>query len=233
MRVLAVGAHPDDVENQCAGTLAKCAQRGDDVVIAVVADGGCGSSTLSRVEISAVRKSEAQASADMIGAELIWLGVPDGSVFENEGSRRQFIDLVRQARPDFMIVHDPNDYNPDHVCAGRLATDASLMVTARNVVTDYPPAERIPSVFYMDTFAGIGFSPEVYVDTTDTFEVKRKMLLCHESQKLWMQHLLGMSITEGMEIVSRFRGLQCGVRYAEGFRQLTMYPRATTERLLP
>lgn len=233
MRVLAVGAHPDDIEMQCAGTLAKCVKRGDEVFIAVVTDGGCGSPTLSRKEIAKVRFQEAKKSAGIIGAKLIWLNYVDGLFFEKEEYRNRFIDLIREVRPDFMIVHSPNDYHSDHVYAGKMAADVSLLVTAPSVKTKFPPAEKMPCVYYMDTISGIEFIPEIYVDITETFPAKKKMLLCHQSQDLWMKDQYGMSIAESLEITARYRGLQCGVKYAEGFRQLRTYPRANTERLLP
>ncbi len=77
-RILAVGAHPDDIELQCAGTLAKFAARGDQVFMAISTNGELGSAKLSKAEIARVREREARASAGVIGAELIWLGYPDG-----------------------------------------------------------------------------------------------------------------------------------------------------------
>ncbi|MFH0797053.1 MAG: PIG-L family deacetylase [Candidatus Omnitrophota bacterium] len=233
MRVLAVGAHPDDIEMQCAGTLARCAQRGDEVYIAIVTEGGCGSPTLSREEIARVRLEEAGKSAAIIGAKLLWMNFRDGFFFEKEEHRNQFIDLVREVKPDFMIVHASNDYHSDHVYAGKMAADVSLLSTASSVKTKFPPAEKMPCVYYMDTVLGIDFNPEIYVDITETFKIKRKMLLCHQSQDLWMRDQYGDSITEMMETVAKYRGLQCGVKYAEGFKQMRAYPRANTTRLLP
>lgn len=85
----------------------------------------------------------------------------------------------------------------------------------------------------MDHCFGIDFNPEIYVDITQTFDVKMEMLACHRSQASWLTNHFGMAMQDDVEVFSRFRGLQCGVRYAEGFRQLRIYPRATTERLLP
>ncbi len=233
MRILAVGAHPDDIEMQCAGTLALCAKRGDEVCIAIVTDGGCGSPTLSRKEIAKVRLAEAKESAKIIGAKLIWMNYVDGLFFEKEEYRNRFIDLIREVKPDFMLVHSPNDYHSDHIYSGKMAADVSLLVTAPSVKTKLPPADRMPYVYYMDTTSGIDFIPEIYVDITETFPAKKKMLLCHQSQDLWMKDQYGMSIAESMEVAARYRGIQCGVKYAEGFRQLRAYPRANTRRLLP
>jgi len=233
MRVLAIGAHPDDIEMQCAGTLALCTKRGDQVFIAIVTDGGCGSPTLSRQAIAKMRFKEAKRSAKIISAKLIWMNFTDGYFFENEEHRNRFVDLIREVKPDFMIIHSPNDYHSDHIYAGKMASDVSLLVTAPSIKTNLPPTEKMPCVYYMDTTAGIEFIPEIYVDITETVQTKKKMLLCHRSQDLWMKDQYGMSITESMEVTARYRGLQCGVKYAEGFRQLRTYPRANTKRLLP
>lgn len=233
MRILAVGAHPDDIEMQCAGTLALCRKRGDEIYLAVVTDGGCGSPTLSRKEIAKVRFQEAKKSAKIIGAKLTWMNYVDGLFFEKEEYRNRFVDLIREVKPDFMIVHSPNDYHSDHIYAGKMAADVSLLVTAPSVKTKLPPTKKMPYVYYMDTVSGIEFIPEIYVDITETFQTKKKMLLCHQSQDLWMQDQYGISITESMEVSARYRGIQCGVKYAEGFRQLRAYPRANTKRLLP
>src|SRR5262245_51661138 len=107
MRVLAVGAHPDDIEFLCAGTLAKYAQRGDKVTMAISTNGEVGSSTLSNDEIAKVREQEARASAAIIGAELVWLGYRDEFLYDNEETRLRYIDLVRECRPDVIITHDP------------------------------------------------------------------------------------------------------------------------------
>ena len=81
MRVLAVGAHPDDLELLCGGTLAKYAQLGHHVTMAVATNGEVGSMTLTKEEIAAVRKAEAAAAAAVIGADFVWMGYPDEFLF--------------------------------------------------------------------------------------------------------------------------------------------------------
>jgi LmbE family N-acetylglucosaminyl deacetylase len=120
MKVLAVGAHPDDLEFLSAGTLAKYKRLGHEVAIAIATNGEVGSSTLPKAEIAALRRAEAAASAAVIGAEFHWLGYPDEFLFNNAETRLRFIDLVRAVRPDLVICHDPeNDYHPDHTTSGR------------------------------------------------------------------------------------------------------------------
>src|SRR5690625_1599587 len=103
MHILAIGAHPDDVELQCGGTLAKYAQRGDHVTIAIATNGNVGSPTLSKDEIAAVRKAEAKRSAEVIGADLIWMDFPDEWLFNDPTTRLRFIDAIREARADVIF----------------------------------------------------------------------------------------------------------------------------------
>ena len=233
MRVLAVGAHPDDLEILCGGTLAKYAKRGDEVHMAVSTNGEVGSPDLPNDEIARIREEEARKSADIIGAEFHWLGYRDEFLFENETVRLRYIDLVRETRPDLVITHDPqNDYHPDHLNTGQILWNTRMMTTVPNIKTDNPPCEKIPELYYMDTVAGINFSPEYYVDISDTIDEKRKMLSAHESQGKWLEDQYDMTYIQFMETCSAFRGVQAGVGFAEGFRRSVTFPRSI-ENLLP
>jgi LmbE family N-acetylglucosaminyl deacetylase len=232
--VLAFGAHPDDLEFQIGGTLAKYAARGHRVTMAVVTNGDVGSSTLPMEEIAAIRHQEALNSAAVIGADLIWVGYHDEFFFHNEESRRRLIDVMRQARPDVVLCHWPEDYHPDHSLSGQAVRDARIMTAVPNIKTDHPPLAVIPKLFFYDTLAGINFTPEVYVDISNQFELKRQMLAAHESQNGWIKDIFeGASISGMMEIQAKFRGFQAGVRYAEAFRAAETWPRAADFNLLP
>jgi len=109
MRVLAIGAHPDDVEFQIGGTLAKYSKRGDEVYIAVATNGNIGSFRMSKEEIAKVRRGEAQNAADLIGAHLIWMDFDDEFLMDSRESRLKFIDAVRVAKPDVVFAHEPHN----------------------------------------------------------------------------------------------------------------------------
>ena len=226
MKVLAIGAHPDDIEFLCAGTLAKYKRLGHEVAMAVATNGEVGSSTLSKPEIAAVRRAEAEASAAVIGAQFHWLGYPDEFLFNDAGTRLRFIDLVRQVRPDLVLCHDPeNDYHPDHRTSGQIVWDIHVMVTVPNIVTDHPPCAKIPEIIYMDTTGGVNFIPNRYVDISSDIDRKRVMLGCHKSQEQWMIDMYEVPPVPMMESFSRMRGFQCGCAYGEGFRVPPMWPR--------
>lgn len=226
MRILAVGAHPDDIEFQCAGTLAKYRRLGHQVGLAVATNGEVGSATLSKAEIAAVREKEARSSAAVLGAEFYWLGYPDEFLFNNAESRLKFIDLVRAARPDLIICPNPvADYHPDHTTVGQILWDIHVMVTVPNIVTDHPPAGVIPEIVYMDTISGVNFIPDKFVDISDDLETKKKMLACHKSQDAWMVNQYGVTCVAMMESFARNRGFQCGCKFAEAFRVPPIWPR--------
>ena len=233
MRILAVGAHPDDIELQCAGTLARCVQRGDQVTVAVSTDGGAGTITVSSEEMARIREAEARASAKILGAEFIWMGYRDEFLYESEQVRLRYIDLVRQTRPDVIFTHDPQvDYHPDHLTTGQLIWNIRVMAAAVTIKTQHPTFDKIPDLYFMDTLAGIQFHPDDFVDISSTIDIKRKMLAQHESQLEFMKSRYGMTMIEFMEICSSFRGLQAGVRFAECFRRSVTYP-ANFRRVLP
>ncbi len=233
MRVLAVGAHPDDLEILCAGTLAKYASRGDSVIMAVATNGDLGSTKLSTTETAALREKEARAAAELIAAELVWMGYPDAFLFSREDTRRDFIDLLRRSRPDVILTHDPNDYHADHRTVAQLLMDVRMLAAVPKIETAHPPAAGVPEIFFMDTIAGVGFQPEVYVDVSATFATKQQMLAKHESQALWLKEQYGISFQELIELSARYRGLQSGCRYAEGFRHWRVWPGRPAAGLLP
>lgn len=233
MRILAVGAHPDDIELQCAGTLAKYAARGDKVFMAISTNGELGSAKVSKEEIAEIRHREALASAAVIGAELIWLGYPDGFLSDTPETRMRYIDLIRQTRPDVIITHDPvNDYHPDHNLTGLILWNVRVNAAAVNIKTDLPPWDTVPEYFFMDTLTGQHFEPQTYVDISETIDSKRAMLGKYVSQVEFMKQRYNMTLVEFMEICSSFRGLQANVRYAECFRRSMTFP-ATYSNLLP
>jgi LmbE family N-acetylglucosaminyl deacetylase len=114
MRVLAVGAHPDDIEILCAGTLAACKARGDEIFMAVATDGRMGHKEILPPELAQVRRKEQEAAAKILGAELVMLGFRDEYVFDNEAARNVVMDLYRRVKPDFILTHWNGCYHPDH-----------------------------------------------------------------------------------------------------------------------
>jgi len=236
MKVLAVGANPDDVECLCAGTLAVCAKRGDAVAISLLTNGDKGSLELSPAEMAAIRRKEAEAAAAVLGADLYPMDLPDGEVEVSLALRRSLVEIIRQVQPDLVLTHHPLDYMSDHIGASQLVADASFWAAVGGFAGNPGNAAAhrcIPPIYYMDTVAGIGFVPEEYVDITDVFDLKVEMLSKHQSQLKYMKERDGLDLLDHMKTSAKYRGYQCGVPYAEGFIRSKIYPSMSPKRLLP
>jgi LmbE family N-acetylglucosaminyl deacetylase len=226
MNILFFGAHPDDLEILCGGTIAECVARGHIVWMATATNGNVGSPTLTNAEIAAVRKAEGEAAAKCLGAAgFIWMDENDEFLFDDERTRLKFIESVRQAKADVIITHNPKDYHPDHVACSKLASDARILSAVRLIKTTYAHLPKSPELFYMDSIAGLRFEPEYFVDITARYELKQKALMCHDSQNLWLKSIFNTDLTHYVDAQSAFRGLQAGVRYAEAFIQPAYWPK--------
>lgn len=240
MNILAIGAHPDDIETMCAGTLAKYAAQGHKVYLATATSGNIGSATHTMEEIAAIRKQEAANSAAIIGAEYLCLDYDDEMFYETKEVRMAFINLVRYCKADVIFTHSLHDYNPDHMLTSKIVNDIAVMIPIAHLKTESEPYDVIPSIWMWEPAKSMGFIPTDYVDITDFYETKYKMLSCMESQKAWMAANyaeLGGDLEaffDGIRITSEFRGMQAGCKYAEGFvRALDGYRTRLTERVLP
>ncbi len=233
MRVLAVGAHPDDLELLCAGTLAKYADQGHEVIMAHLCSGNMGGLNIDPQELARTRDAEAKAAAKLINAQALGPIAGDLDLYPTEQMRIKTVDIIRQAKPDLIFTHSPDDYMPDHLISSQLVFEASFTATLPLYKTDLPAHENITPIFYTDTLTGLGFEPTDYVDISDYIETKKKMFLCHQSQFQWIEDHHKTEPTDMLETVAKFRGFQCGVAYAEGFRKLNVWGRLKTDRLLP
>ena len=133
-----------------------------------------------------------------------------------------------------LITHSPNDtYHSDHGRVSKLVLDASFHASVPKVKTDYEHHDLVPPIYYMETIASVDFQPSIYVDISDTFMTKLQMVSKHQSQLTWLKEHDNLYILDVVETIAKFRGWQCGVKYAEGFVPCLRWPRITTERLLP
>jgi N-acetylglucosamine malate deacetylase 1 len=242
MRILAIHAHPDDIEFQCAGTLALLKDRGCSIAMATMTAGDCGSAELGPEAIAEVRRCEARASADLLGAEYTCLEFNDLSICVDNDSRRRVTEIIRKARPDVVITAPPVDYMSDHEMTSRLVRDATFNASCPNYVTRQwdpaPPTDKIPHLYYVDPIEGVDWfgapiKPDFVIDITSTFELKMQMLACHDSQRAWLRKQHGMDeYLEGCRRWSSQRGRDIGVAYGEAFRQHRGHPYPHDNRLL-
>lgn len=200
--------------------------KGHTVWMAVATNGNVGHPTLGREEIASLRKSEALAASQRLGAAgFIWLDENDELLFDNERTRRKFVDAIREAQADIVVTHNPNDYHPDHITCSKLAADARILSAVRLIETAHPELAKAPELFYMDSIAGINFTPQFYVDISAFFERKMEALQCHHSQNAWLRRIFDQELLDVARIQSAFRGLQVNKPHAEAFLQPSYWPR--------
>lgn len=219
--VLALGAHPDDVDAFCGGTLAALVARGVPVHVAVATGGEGGVPGASAEDARAVRLDEARRASEIVGAASFhWLGMVDQQAAATFDGRARLADLIRRLGANLLITHAPCDYHADHRAVQELVLAMRIAACAATVGSE-PPLRSAPDLAYMDTAEGIGFEPHVWIDVSATIETKRDMLRSHESQALLGGETEMLPLIESL---TRLRGDQRGCRYAEAFRGCGTWP---------
>jgi LmbE family N-acetylglucosaminyl deacetylase len=223
--VLSMGAHPDDAEFLCAGTLALLQQEGWEVHIASLAAGDKGSAVLSRAEISRIRLGEGQAAADLLGGQFHCLDCEDIYILYDRETINRATALMRRVKPSLVITTSPSDYMVDHDVASRITQTACFTSGIKNMEVDEDPYEPVPCLYYMDPVElkdrfGQLVRPGIWVDITSVMETKAEMLCCHASQRDWLLAHHGIDeYVDAMKAGGRLRGREIEVAFAEGFRQ--------------
>lgn len=230
LRVLAVMAHPDDVEILVGGTLLRLRAAGSALGIATMTAGDCGSDvSRTKEEIARIRYAEAEAAADSIGAWYACAGLMDMEVFANAQTVRRMVELLRRFAPDVVITHSPADYMLDHEETSRIVRSATFgMAMPLYRTREVPPAEvsaATPALYYADPVEGTDafgarIYPDFYVDISDRVEEKAHLLSHHASQREWLRshHGIDEYLNRMTEWAEQY-GDECGVGHAEGLRQ--------------
>lgn len=242
--ILAIHAHPDDVEILAGGTLAFLAAAGHRIVIVTMTPGDCGSREHSAEEIAAIRRQEAARSAARIGAEYRCAEFRDLAIFSDDAARRRVVEILRQVSPDLVLTASPVDYLCDHEATSQLVRDACFAAPARNYATA-AAMQRLPAIphlYFMDPIGGVDrderpVAPDFFVNVEAEFQTKTAMLAEHASQRDWLLKHHGIDdYLLMMERWTREQGRRAGVQFAEGFRRYKGHPYPQTpllEELLP
>lgn len=185
LRLLILGAHPDDAEYHAGGLATIYRRLGHAVRIVSMTNGQAGHFERPPEQVAALRRSEAAAAGAVIGAEYVTWDIPDGELMPDLATRHRVIREIRRFEPDLVLTHRPYDYHPDHRAAGQLVQDATYLVTVPNVLRNEPPAlARDPVVAYMpDLFTKpCPLEADIVLDVTDQIDSIVRMLACHETQ---------------------------------------------------
>ena len=226
-KILAIGAHPDDVEFRCAGTLALLHEKGYEIHIATVANGDCGSTEHSLIEIARIRKGEAIESAALLGGKYYCLEEGDVAFEFDLRVRRKVTNVIREVDPFIVFTHPHEDYMADHEITSRLVREACFAAPIPNFGSagNLPHTDDIPYLYYWDAMEGIDHlgrpTPvHFYVDVAGPLDTKKQMLTCHRSQREWLmrQHGLDEYINAMVEW-GEARGKEAGFQIAEAFCQ--------------
>ena len=217
-RVLAVVAHPDDAELLCAGTLARARRDGAEIAVCVMCRGDKGQPSRQIANLATRRRREAAAASRLLNARLFWCGFADGTLTDDDRTRKKLIDVYRTFRPSLVLAHAPEDYHTDHRAASALAEAASWLAASRGQKTRWPPVDEPPALWWMDTVQMQSFEPGFYIDVSDFADLKEAMIRCHTSQLQRGEDADFAPLVDLLQVQMVARGSQCGVKAAEAFR---------------
>jgi len=222
MDVLVVVAHPDDADVFCGGTIAKHAERGDEVSIVHMTRGEYGGlRTDSQEAVGRVREQEARDSGAVLGAsEVAFLEFKDGRITYSLENRVEMVDVIREYDPDIILTHYKDDLHPDHRATSRLVTDAYYMASLPLVETDFEPCD--PDNIYYFGKPTSEFTPSMFIDIDGYLEQKVTAIKKHESQVEFLVEHGGIdaefdNLIDGLRAENLVFGKQAGARSAEGF----------------
>ncbi|HYV55767.1 MAG TPA: PIG-L family deacetylase [Chitinophagaceae bacterium] len=196
IRIIMIGAHPDDCDEDGGGTAALFAQMGYAVKFVSVTNGDAGHQALKGKELAKRRFAETQESGKRLGVTYDVLDNHDGLLMPSIEVRLEIIRKIREWNADVVIAPRPNDYHPDHRYTGVLVQDAAYMVSVPNIAPDVPALKKNPVfLYYQDHFQRPNpFRPDIAVDITSVYDKKVSGLDAHESQMYewlpWIGHYL-------------------------------------------
>lgn len=227
--VLAIGAHPDDIDFSAAGTLAAFARQGAEIHYLQLTDGGSGSEdpSVKRQTIAKIRQEEQQQACDIIGGKSVeFLNYRDGCLENTMEVKTDIVRVIRQLKPDLVIGLDPTMVyaaelglinHPDHRAAGQATLDA-IYPLARDRLSLPTLAKAGLAPHKVTTVLLANFTEQNhFVDITDTLDTKIAALLAHKSQFSDPRKMTNL-VTEWAETA----GKQANCRYAEGFTRIEL-----------
>ena len=227
-KVLALVAHPDDIEFMMMGTMLMLQDKGWEVHYMTIANGCCGTDKYDAATIAEMRKGECQAACSLVGA--IWHPsvCNDLEVFHNWDVISKVLGVVREVKPSVILTQSPDDYMEDHLNSCRIAVTAAFCRGMLNAPCEpkLPPYQDDIVVYHaiphglMNPFRKL-VEPEFFVNIEPHLQDKWNMLACHKSQKEWLDISQGMDAYQiTMKGFMENLGARSGkFKYAEGFKR--------------
>jgi LmbE family N-acetylglucosaminyl deacetylase len=184
LKIMMIGAHPDDCDIKSGGTAALFVKMGHEVKFLSVTNGDAGHMEQGGGILAKRRAAEAQEVADRLGITYEVLDNHDGELTPTLAIRLDIIRRIRDWEADVVISHRSNDYHPDHRYTGILVQDAAFMVGVPNIAADTPPLAKNPVfLYYQDHFQKPNpFQADIVIDITEVIDQKIYALDAHESQ---------------------------------------------------
>ena len=195
IKILILGAHPDDAEYHAGGLSARFSGRGDTVKLVSVSNGAAGHHERSPESLIPLRKEEAARAGSVIGSTYEVWEFPDGELFPALELRQKIIREIRTFAPDLLLTHRTCDYHPDHRAVGQAVQDACYLITVPNVLPNVPALKKDPVVFFLpDLFTRpYPLRADILLDVTDEADQIIRMLACHASQVFeWLPYEEGI-----------------------------------------
>jgi len=226
--VFAVACHPDDIEFVMAGTLLLLKERGCETHYMNIANGSLGTSRHTREEIVAIRREESQHAARLLGAVYHESLVDDLEVFYEKTTLLKLCSIMRQVKPDILLVQSPQDYMEDHQNAVRLAVTAAFCRGMANLQVDppHPASAQDITVYHAQPHGNRDAMRRlvragIYVDIAPVLERKKNVLAAHKSQQSWLDESQKMNdCLKDMVMMSEEVGRLSGCyQFAEGWRR--------------
>ena len=212
MKVLAIGAHPDDIEIFMYGLLSVCKKRKDDISLLIATDGSAGGDK-SSINLIKTRRKEAIKGLQKLGSPD-FLNLKDGKMSWDNTHMDILNKYINKKNPDLVVTHGPEDYHADH-----RALSSSI-----SKIVDF----KCP-ILFCDTLMGINFVPEIYIDISEVFKEKQDAILAHESQN-------PEKFLKTTKLMNSYRAGQCNApegSYAEAYRLYAKFPFADVRSILP
>jgi LmbE family N-acetylglucosaminyl deacetylase len=184
MKLMFIGAHPDDGDGRLGGLAARTIERGGQALFVSATSGNAGHHEMKPDALARRRKEEARRAGAVIGADYLVLDHDDGRLTPSVEIREEIITLIRNYRPDLLLTCRPFDYHADHRAAGQLVMDASYLLTVPLICPHAPLMRQMPVICYTcDGFQKpLPFQADVAVGVDEYFDRKVEMLASHESQ---------------------------------------------------